>query len=336
MDKRRKFTEEQEILIASEYLNNKSFLCSFLAKKYNTTEWTIRRVLKRRGVQLRNGRIGVNKKYSVNDNFFEKIDTEEKAYFLGLLYADGYNNQKANLCIIELQEEDKEILDKFKEKIKYTGPLYFQKPKKTNWKNMYRLSVKSRKMSEDLYNLGCVQKKSLILEFPTEKQVPKRFLKHFIRGMIDGDGSILCGHGKGKATGVSLVSTGALLSSLEKVLINKLGIKPIIRNQSYNNITKELRLTKKKEIETFLDWIYKDAKIYLKRKYEQYKKAKKIFRLTNKNRYKITSPNGEIFLIKNTELKAFCRRNNLSYDCVRNLFRRNQKSYIGWTGDYNV
>ena len=52
----------------------------------------------------------------INKNFFNKIDTEEKAYFLGFLYADGYNNTDRNSVALSLKEDDKEILEKYSEK----------------------------------------------------------------------------------------------------------------------------------------------------------------------------------------------------------------------------
>lgn len=52
---------------------------------------------------------------NINDSFFEKIDTEEKAYFLGLFYADGCNyiNGNASRVALSLQEDDKKILEIF-------------------------------------------------------------------------------------------------------------------------------------------------------------------------------------------------------------------------------
>ena len=54
----------------------------------------------------------------------------------------------------------------------------------------YQLSLRSKIICEDLKKLGCLQKKSKILVFPTESQVPKNLIHHFIRGYFDGDGSV--------------------------------------------------------------------------------------------------------------------------------------------------
>lgn len=55
------------------------------------------------------------RKYSLNESYFEKIDSEEKAYFLGFLFSDGsVSKYSLNLSLAEV---DKEILEKKSRKI---------------------------------------------------------------------------------------------------------------------------------------------------------------------------------------------------------------------------
>ena len=61
-------------------------------------------------------------KYSYDRNYFEKIDTEDKAYFLGFLYADGFNTKQG--FRLQISQKDEDVLLKLKENIKYTGKLY--------------------------------------------------------------------------------------------------------------------------------------------------------------------------------------------------------------------
>ena len=139
------------------------------------------------------------RKYFFDFDFFEKIDTELKAYWLGFMYADGcilpqdprgYGEQEFK---IQIAKTDLELLEKFKEDIKSTYPIREDTSKNNrneNWQVQVIQSLRSQKTVEDLKRLGCVENKSLILTFPTEEQVPKEFVYDFIRGYFDGDGSV--------------------------------------------------------------------------------------------------------------------------------------------------
>ena len=125
-----------------------------------------------------------HRKYDVNDSYFDQIDTEEKAYFLGLLYADGCNRKtkwKAKTISISLIDSDKEIIQKLKEAIQYTGPLYNNKTGSKSKTNSCTLKVNSVYMSRALTNAGCMMNKTFNLKFPTEEQIPSCLIHHFVR-----------------------------------------------------------------------------------------------------------------------------------------------------------
>ena len=116
-------------------------------------------------------------------NHFEKIDTEEKAYWLGFLYADGSVGSKENKIELGLAEKDLSQVEKFKQFIGLDNKISYRKNTKS-----YRSSFRSQKCKQDLISQGCVPKKSLILTFPTEQQVSHSLICHFMRGYFDGDG----------------------------------------------------------------------------------------------------------------------------------------------------
>lgn len=160
------------------------------------------------------------RKYFFDFDFFEKIDSEIKAYWLGFLYADGcvlpqdprgYGEQEFKLS---LSEQDQEILKKYKEDLKSTYPIRRDETKhKKNENSQVQLicSYRSQKTVDDLKKLGCVENKSLILKFPTEEQVPSKLIYHFIRGYFDGDGSISCYK---EAYQISFVGTESFIKTL--------------------------------------------------------------------------------------------------------------------------
>ena len=62
-------------------------------------------------------------KYKFQENFFEIIDTQEKAYWLGFLFADGNVYKKRNSYYIKLSVCDKEVVERFKQDISAEYPI---------------------------------------------------------------------------------------------------------------------------------------------------------------------------------------------------------------------
>lgn len=271
----RKLTDDDKINIIKDYLTN-NHTCESLAKKYLVTRPAIWNILKIRGVVIRS-RSDSHRKYTINENYFDIINTEQKAYYLGLLYADGCNSPKTNSIKISLQESDISILDRFNIEINSNRPLNFVKNKNPKRKNFYILNITSKRMSEQLTKLGCFTRKSLILKFPTEEQVPANLIQHFIRGYFDGDGSFYFYKNKSqyKKLQISLTSTldfcNYTKDTLYKILTINCGIYRPKYSIKRNTTTRELRISGNKQVKIFLDWLYKDATIWLDRKYEKYK-----------------------------------------------------------------
>ena len=223
-------------------------------------------------------------KYKFNENYFEKIDSEDKAYFLGLFYADACNSNSGNIISIGLQKRDKGILSKLNKFMKSNVKFCINKLslKNPNHQDSYKLTFCSDKMSSDLNRLGCVPNKSLILEFPTEDQVPEHLLRHFIRGYFDGDGWV--GYRKRGLSefiiNIEIISTRNFLDKLE-LHLNKNNISVYTRNierliKRGNNITARLRTTSSTQSILFLDWLYSNTKLYITRKYKKYMKLKSL------------------------------------------------------------
>ena len=146
---------------------------------------------------------------------FETIDTEEKAYWLGFLYADGSVGSTDNRIELGLAEKDLKQIEKFKNFIGIPNKISYRATSKS-----YRYTFKSIPCKTDLIKQGCVPKKSLILKFPTKEQVPQDLIKHFIRGFFDGDGCISISEMNGKPH-IFTVITGVsdMLQSISDFLI---------------------------------------------------------------------------------------------------------------------
>ena len=229
-------------------------------------------VLKEYGIN----RTGVGqRKYAINENYFSTIDSSNKAYIIGFLSADGSNNPKKQTVSMSLEECDKEILEKIRLEVNSERPLEFLDYSNKHdfgytYKNQYRLLFFSKKICNDLIKIGVIPNKSLCLEF--SNCIPEKYYPDYIRGIFDGDGSIGV-HSLQTYKGylsVSITSTFAFCNRLQTILSN-LGINSRVSEASNKNgITASLMITAKDSIKKFLDWIYKDAKLYLKRKHDVY------------------------------------------------------------------
>ena len=266
------FSESQKLDIVNMYKDGKSTV--YIGEKYNVGHKVIARVLDLYNIpRVGNGQ----RKYSIDEKYFDIIDTPNKAYILGFLYADGSNYTPKQTVSISLEEHDKYILERMRGELKYEKPLDFLDYSKKhdfgyNYANQYRLSIFSKHISDVLSEKGVVQSKSLILEFPN--CVPENLLKFFILGYYDGDGSF-CPHytktGKFQPL-VTFTSTENFCIDLQKYLQKELQIPcgNIYDASCHNGVTKVLSFSGAKQVKIFLDWLYTDADMYLKRKYEKY------------------------------------------------------------------
>ena len=209
-----------------------------------------------------NYKINSYKKHTCNEDIFEKIDNEEKAYWLGFLYADGYVNN--NGIELTLSEIDKEHIEKFKNFLNASNNLKYKEQTKA-----YRLSIYSTKIAKDLTNLGCYKNKSLTLQFPTEEQVPKELIHHFMRGYFDGDGCICIPKAKYKPQRhFSVIGTKDFLDKYDEIILN-LGVnktKYSSEGQAYS-----VKHCGNIQVQKIYDFLYKNATIYLDRKYYKFK-----------------------------------------------------------------
>ena len=219
-----------------------------------------------------------------NENFFNIIDTEEKAYWLGFMYSDGFisaaqsktGQRKFGLSIVDIEH-----LYNLKEALKFEGEvkIYKTAAHASYKETMYgRLLITSEKMVKDLINNGCLEHKTYELYYPTEKQVPKHLIKHFIRGYFDGDGSISDQFNQGKyyKIGINFQGTKEFLEGL-KIELNKPNLKLLQRHPERDVNNYSLHICGNVQICKIMDWLYEDATIYLKRKHDKYLQCKETY-----------------------------------------------------------
>ena len=235
-------------------------------------------------IHLKCSKMGIKSSpYTCNYHYFDFIDTEEKAYWLGFLTADGWisKNEEANAGVVgvELQYGDIKHLKKFNKSIQgnyqitdrwRTCSISTNKEKKNH---LCVLRIFSLTMYDSLVRLGFTNNKSFDCFIPV---IPQNLTRHFIRGYFDGNG---CFSFSKRFLGVSFVTAS---EKLKNELVNCLK-QENIEIKEYNHITEygttvyRPTINRIKDKIIFLDWIYGDCNIYLDRKYQKYLQVKEYY-----------------------------------------------------------
>lgn len=260
--KQRRLTKEEKVGLFAKYETG-NYTAADLSKEYPISNNAINALLRRHGYEAKS-QSELQRKYDIDETFFDVIDTEEKAYFLGILYADGYNNTDRNSVALSLKEGDKSILIKLNSLLQPNKPLQYVHIKYKNSSDQYRLVIANKHISKKLVELGCDKAKTFKIIFPTEEQVPINLINHFVRGYFDGDGCV-------QPRQCNITSTEKFCFSLKDILSQK-GINCTIdtRFPERNNNIRTLHISGRKQLLKFLDWIYENSTVYLDRKHEIY------------------------------------------------------------------
>lgn len=226
------------------------------AKKFHVATSTLSNYYKKNGIEVKN----YQNECRCNEHIFDVIDTEEKAYWLGFLYADGWVSKDDFTIELCLKEEDKEHLEKFKEFMECSNEIRF-KPAKLG--NSYRIGMSSKHLHSRLNELGCTIQKSLNLEYPTHLNLGE-LERHFIRGYFDGDGWI----GVKRKTGWNRCNITGTFSMIDGIL-NYFGFEKRVEQIKMSGNAPMFEFSKS-QCEILLYTIYSNATVMIKRKYERY------------------------------------------------------------------
>lgn len=241
-----------------------------ISLKLNVPVYTIREILKKENINIREHYAN-----EFDENYFDVIDSSNKAYLLGFLYADGCVN-KNNCISIIVNQKDREILEMFKNELKATNPI--TEINRKNGKIHVRIVFCSKHMSDTLIQIGCVHNKTKQLHFPN---IDEKYKWHFIRGFMDGDGSIVIRKKvnlKGEIRKYALlgfVGTESMMNSLKNIF-------NVDYNIRFHRNAYHLQFGKESEVLRICELIYKDAELYMTRKYNNYIEYLEYIKMRNK------------------------------------------------------
>ena len=259
------FSQEQIEDILNKYQNNWSQ--QKIADFYKVSRTVIKRILEIQndGIIIRNR----TSKYKYQQDIFENIDTAEKAYWLGFLAADGCNYQREHNAsvILNVHEQDIEHLKKFKEFCNTDAEIksYIGYEGFSNQTPMCKITLNSKKISNDLIDKGILPNKSLILQPP---HILEDFYKPFILGYFDGDGSI-SKTSQYNNYSISIQGTKEILAWICEVL--KWNAKLEKRNINSNNNSYYIRCGGTNKPYQILNQLYNSCETHLDRKFNIYK-----------------------------------------------------------------
>lgn len=247
MGKKIIFSKEQTKKIINLYNSNMSMVK--IAENFNCSNKTIGRLLKKENIESRG-----NRKIFFDENIFNKIDTAEKAYWIGFITADGYVNEDRGFLTIKLQYEDVDHLKKFAKFINCSEDCIKIEYHNITKKPLCRIRLNSRKLINSLIKLNIRQCKSANEHVAP---IPNKYIKDYIRGIIDGDGHI-------DTKRIDICNSIEVLSYIKNYL-NKTCYTTIGKICDHYN-TYRIFICKNREI--VLNHLYYDNCICLNRKYD--------------------------------------------------------------------
>lgn len=202
--------QKQEIIDAF----NSGLECRYISTTLNFSERAVPRVLVEAGINTKR-----RNRYVLNETYFDAIDSQVKAYLLGLLAADG--------CVtitnyVTFESIDQELTYLLKQELSYSGEVRIIKPQ--NYASHYRINFSSCQLATALRQLGVIAGRgsSGIYHFPES-----RYLAAYVLGYFDGDG---CAYVNPNRSGGSICIVGSYEFTSE--LARLLGMGAVKKHQS--------------------------------------------------------------------------------------------------------
>ena len=260
------YLDDKEKDAVNYYTQESSVTKSDITKKYGYKSETFDKKLRVTGnSDERRYRV------SFDRSKFSTIETEEEAYWLGFLIADGYNNQSRGAVTLKLGAIDEGHLVKYCLFMKSNPEKRIMDDYGGSNQIIKYVNLNSRELSDSLAKWGVVQNKSTKENFP---EINPKLIKHFLRGYFDGDGGFVNNTARGKIDRLQVVGSEEFLIKWKEEIEkgSDIEINPVYRKQGE---LFSITISGIKRIKGVSKYLYEDSEVYLDRKYEQYLELQK-------------------------------------------------------------
>jgi hypothetical protein len=256
----KRLTPEIERAIIAQYQAGMAATEILKSLPFRTAK-TVYDVLERNAIPRRAG-VSAYKTYRHNEGIFANVDTPEKAYWLGMLIADGYIIDLRKDCEpqIGLQLIDRDLVEQFGAFLGTNRPAQIIKRKNDNCQTMYRVVIHSKRMAADLERYGVVPRKTQSTFLPI---LDKNLMPHLVRGLLDGDGTISHRHDGGVIIG--FCGSERLVTELRIWLICNLGVSDN-RIHRLGSIA-SVQWSSRSDVQKIVQYLYAETGTRLERKF---------------------------------------------------------------------
>lgn len=197
-----------------------------IANEFNCTRPRVMQLMEQYGIErrkrgkarvlaLKKGKFDIFEYNDINEDFFS-VWSPAMAWVLGLLFTDGnmqHTTKNRKSLKVGLYSIDLDLLEKVTKHLNSSKPVMKLKQSYDKSKYIFKVEFYREKMRNDLYELGLIDNKSLTMKFPN---LPIEYVRHFIRGCWDGDGSIY--NTGGVLTASFVCGSKSFIKSLVQVL----------------------------------------------------------------------------------------------------------------------
>jgi len=199
----------------------------------------------------------LSRTHEADRDFFKTVDTEAKAYALGLMFSDGCIYSAGNRKYINFSSKDHELVETFRALLKSEHNIYQSR-------GSYSIVIGGQELYDDLRRWGLEERKSW--EDYGIPKIPKELLRHFLRGIYDGDGCIFLSEIQGRYTYLHIALTCAsprFLREVKQVLEeNSISCQKIRKDRA----NYRLQVGDQSSVKKMVEYLYRSSNYFLKRK----------------------------------------------------------------------
>jgi hypothetical protein len=203
------------------------------------------------------------RKFNLNDTFFDDLAEEAPAYWLGAMTADGYISLP-NQIGLEVSSSDAGWLEKLKIYLNYGGDVKTYRKSKAgrgSAGDRSRIIFTSDPIFNRLCSLGFDTNKTESASFC--KAVPEDSIRHYIRGLIDGDGSLCYSKAK-RQWRISLRGTFDITRGFALFVNRDVGW--VLKEPKQSGPTFRVEYEGNRIVRRICDLLYENCWVYLDRK----------------------------------------------------------------------